>query len=134
MPSYVLKCEGCAGYQPFQVHEDELPQEPKHELGNSFGGTARRARSPYRIRPARERMKSQIGGIAAVNFLKSFRYAGGYHFPFGHRVLPDRACLLEFRVPQTPSPFRRCEFPREASTNFRSDLFSLRVSSQTSHK
>lgn len=26
MPAYVLKCEGCASYQSFQVHVDELPK------------------------------------------------------------------------------------------------------------
>ena len=36
---------------------------PKHELGNSFSGTARRAGSPNRIRPAREGMKFRANSL-----------------------------------------------------------------------
>jgi hypothetical protein len=42
MPSYVLKCEGCAGFQPFLVHEDELPQKAKQGSLQRYCRTCRR--------------------------------------------------------------------------------------------
>jgi len=42
MPRYVLKCESCARYKPFQVHEDELPQDAKQGSVQRYCRTCRR--------------------------------------------------------------------------------------------
>ena len=45
MPSYVLKCEGCGGYEPFLVHEDELLENAKKQPFRRYCPTCRRMSS-----------------------------------------------------------------------------------------